>query len=66
MNAPCLIFISVFPTLLQDIISMADKWGNNGKTGRIDPFVEIYDVSVFLGVSARLCAEFFFHSSFSS
>lgn len=45
---------------------MADKWGNNGKTGRIDPFVEIYDVSVFLGMSARLCAEFFFHSSFSS
>ena len=37
----------VLPTLLQDIISMADKWGDNGKTGRIDPFVEIYDVSVY-------------------
>jgi len=36
--------------MLQDIIDKADKWGDNGKAGRIDPFVEIYDVSLF-GVS---------------
>lgn len=39
--------LEVFPTLVQDIIGMADEWGNNGESGRIDPFVEIYDVSVF-------------------
>jgi len=27
---------------------MADKWGNDGQNGRIDPFTEIYDVSFFL------------------
>lgn len=37
----------VLPTLLQDITEKADKWGNDGKTGRIDPFTEIYDVSFF-------------------
>ena len=31
--------------MLRDIIDKTDKWGNNGKSGRIDPFVEIYDVS---------------------
>jgi len=36
--------ISVLPTLLQDIVDRADKWGNDGKNGRIDPFTEIYDV----------------------
>ena len=41
-----LIYISVLPTLLQDIIGKADKWGNDGKGGRIDPFVEIFDVSI--------------------
>jgi len=35
----------VLPTLLQDISNKADKWGNDGKNGRIDPFTEIYDVS---------------------
>jgi len=35
----------VLPTLLQDITNSADKWGNGGKNGRIDPFTEIYDVS---------------------
>jgi hypothetical protein len=35
----------VLPTLLQDIIDKADKWGNDGKSGRIDPFTEVYDVS---------------------
>jgi len=41
--------IPVLPSLLQDIIDRADKWGNHGKTGRIDPFTEVYDVSLFLG-----------------
>ena len=45
----------VLPTLLQDITNNADKWGNDGKNGRIDPFTEIYDVNVlrheFLGTS---------------
>ena len=35
----------VLPTLLQDILDKADKWGDDGKSGRIDPFTEIYDVS---------------------
>ena len=43
----------VLPTLLQGIAEKADKWGNDGKNGRIDPFTEIYDVGflwhVFLG-----------------
>ena len=56
----------VLPTLLQDIANNADKWGNDGKNGRIDPFTEIYDVSFlwhdFLwGIST----EFVSFSSFS-
>ncbi|KAF9644109.1 hypothetical protein BDM02DRAFT_3190905, partial [Thelephora ganbajun] len=43
---------SILPTLLQDVIDKADKWGNDGKNGRIDPFTEIYDL-VFL-MTARL------------
>ena len=39
--------IPVLPTLLEDIIDKADKWGNDGATGRIDPFTEVYDVSHF-------------------
>ena len=35
----------VLPTLLKDIVDKADKWGNDDKNGRIDPFTEIYDVS---------------------
>jgi cytochrome P450 len=31
--------------MLHDIADSADKWGNNGKDGRIDPFTEIYHVS---------------------
>lgn len=34
----------VFPTLVQDAIDKAYKWGNDGKNGRTDPFTEIYDV----------------------
>ena len=41
-----LISISVLPSLLQDITDRADKWGDHGKTGRIDPFTEVYDVSL--------------------
>ena len=39
--------ILVLPTLLEDVASEADKWGNGGKNGRIDPFTEIYDVGSF-------------------
>ena len=39
-----LIFISVLPTVLQDIIHEADKWGNRSDSGRINPFIEINDV----------------------
>jgi len=38
----------VLPTLLHDIIGNADKWGNDGESGIIDPFTEIYDVSPIL------------------
>jgi len=46
---------------------MADKWGDNGKRGRINPFTEVYDVSfpcdiAFFGIGA----EFTLFSSFSS
>ena len=40
-----LISILVLPTLIQDIVCKADKWGSGGKTGKIDPFIDIYDVS---------------------
>jgi len=56
----------VLPTLLQDITKNAEKWGNGGKNGRIDPFTDIYDVSflrhnLFWGTGA----EFVSFSSFS-
>jgi len=40
--------IPVLPSLLEDIIDKADRWGDGGTTGRIDPFTEVYDVSHFL------------------
>lgn len=43
-----LISVPVLPSLLQDVIGKADKWGNDGKNGRIDPFVEVFDVSTSL------------------
>ena len=43
ITSTILISILVLPTLLQDIIDSADKWGDEG---RIDPFAEIYDVSL--------------------
>ena len=43
-----LIPIPALPTLVQDIIGRAETWGNDGKSGKIDPFTEIYDVSLFL------------------
>ena len=42
-----LIFTPAIPILLQDIVGKAVKWGDDGKSGRIDPFTEIYDVSRF-------------------
>ena len=41
-----LIFVLALPTLLQDIIRKADQWGHRGESGRIDPFTEVYDVSL--------------------
>lgn len=38
----------VFPTLLQDIFGKVEKWGVDGQSGRIDPFTEIRDVSIFI------------------
>lgn len=55
----------VLPTLLQDIANNADKWGNDGKNGRIDPFVEIYDVSLLQHGFFGICVEFVSFSSFS-
>jgi len=42
-----LVSILVLPSLPQDIIARADKWGDDGETGRIDPFTEVYDVSLY-------------------
>ena len=39
---------SVLPVLLRDIIGEANKWGDSGKSGRIDPFTEVYNVSHFV------------------
>ena len=56
-------FSPVPPTLPQDIVNAADKRGDDGKAGRIDPFVEIYDVSVYaravLRPSLLSCSLFF-------
>ena len=55
---------SVLPTLLRDILGKADKWGNGG---RIDPFSEVYDVSIFSGTTVSgINAECIVFSSFSS
>ena len=55
----------VLPTLLQDITKNADKWGNDGKNGRIDPFTDIYDVSFFAGLFfGGISSEFVPFSSF--
>ena len=42
------VFALALPTLLQSIMQKADKWGGDGKTGMIDPFTDVFDVSVFL------------------
>ena len=54
--------------MLQDIIDRADKWGNGGETGRIDPFNEVYDVSLSYTnlYSFGIGVEFSSFSSFSS
>ena len=62
-----LISISVLPAILQDIIDGADKWGDGGKTGRIDPFTEVYDVSLSLETHCfGVGVEFSPFSSYSS
>ena len=40
-----LIYILALPAFLQDAFDKADKWGNDGKSGRIDPFTDVYNVS---------------------
>ena len=55
-----------FHALLQDITNKADKWGNGGKSGRIDPFTEAYEASLFTAYIFRIGAEFPLFSSFSS
>ena len=46
--------------MLQDVVDKADKWGDDGTAGRIDPFTEVYEVRAFLeerlalGLSLRL------------
>ena len=35
------------PKLVQDITDKVAKWGKDGKTGRINPFTDIYHVSLF-------------------
>ena len=63
-----LIPILVLPSLLQDIIDRADKWGDHGETGRIDPFNEVYDVSLFFETTycSRVGVELSSFSSFLS
>lgn len=58
-------FTPAIPILLQDIACKADKWGNDGKSGRIDPFTEIYDASRFWHHPFFLDSEFPPPSSFS-
>ena len=53
-------------TFLEDIGNEADKWGNGGKNGRIDPFTEIYDVSSFRHCFSEISAELVPPSSSSS
>ena len=43
-----LISVLALPTLLQDIVGKADQWGHRGESGRIDPFTEVYDVSLVI------------------
>ena len=42
-----LIPVPVLPALMQDIVGTTNKWGNEGKCGRIDPFTEVYEVNLF-------------------
>lgn len=43
-----LILIPVLPALFQDMVAKANKWGNGGTSGTIDPFTEIFNVSISL------------------
>ena len=58
--------ILVLPALLQDIINSADKWGKGGNSGRIDPFADVYDVSLSRTMDFGIGAEFASSSSFLS
>lgn len=46
---------NVLPALLQDINDEANKWGNGGKSGRIDPFTEIYHVVFHMIARVSTC-----------
>ncbi|KAF9789659.1 cytochrome P450 [Thelephora terrestris] len=48
---------SILATLLQDIIAKADNWGIGGESGRIDPFVEIYDLIFVMNARIATCDE---------
>ena len=61
-----LIFVLALPTLLQDIVGKADQWGHRGESGRIDPFAEVYDVSLETHALAGFCAKPLPSSSSSS
>ena len=61
-----LISVPALPTLLQDIIGKADQWGHRGESGRIDPFAEVYDVSLATRTLAGFRAKPLPSSSFSS
>lgn len=58
--------ILVLPALLLDIIHSADKWGKGGNGGRIDPFTDVYDVSLLRTTNFGVDAEFASFSSFLS
>jgi len=47
----------VLPTLLEDISNEADKWGNGGKNGTIDPFTEIYDLVFVMTARMTTCRD---------
>ena len=55
-----LISTLILPTLLQDIIGKADKWGDDSKIGRIDPFAEIYDMSLLEDMALGAVLSFLF------
>ena len=57
------IVIPVLPTLLQDIIHKADKWGDDGKSGLINPFTDVFDVSISMETHDSVLSPLFSLSS---